>query len=232
MAELTRLPGMPAIRYRLMTAADIGSVPIGHMGTEDEVRDRIAALGSAAVLAFDGDRHVAQLQFRAYEPGVRSPDGLWDPLYWMDFAGRDLPVPDGSLAVFCYHVGQLDESDDRDPAYLGRGIGLQLLDEFVAWAARAGFGGIVAKATPASRPVMGFMGGQPAAAYGERGFVTGPSWVDDDLATVVRDRELASAGELPAAATVAACVLDLGDGGSPAPSGLRARSATSPHREG
>jgi hypothetical protein len=39
---------MTTLRYRLMTAADIGSVPIGHMGTEDEVRDRIAALGSAA----------------------------------------------------------------------------------------------------------------------------------------------------------------------------------------
>lgn len=221
---------MTTLRYRLMTAADIGSVPIGHMGTEDEVGDRIAALGSAAVLAFDGDRHVAQLQFRAYQPGVLSPDGLWDPLYWMDFTGQHLALPDRSLAVFCYHVGQLDESDDRDPRYFGRGIGLQLLDELVGWATGAGFGGIVAKATPANRPVMAFMGGQPPGAYEERGFITGPSWVDDDLAAVVRQRNLAPAEELPAAATVAACVLDLHNGESLGMSGLQARSVASTHR--
>ncbi|MDA3038337.1 MAG: GNAT family N-acetyltransferase [Actinomycetota bacterium] len=211
---------MTAISYRLMRAADLGSVPIGHMGTEGEVMDRIAAMGSAAVLAFDGDRHVGQLQFRAYQPGVRSPDSLWDPLYWMDFAGHHLGVPDRSLAVFCYHVGQLDESDDRDPAYLGRGIGLRLLDELVAWAAASGFGGIVAKATPSSRPIMGFTGGQPPSAYEERGFITGSSWVDEDLAAVVGERELAPAGELPAAATLAACVLTFGDGGNGAASTL------------
>lgn len=34
-------------------------------------------------------------------------------------------------------MGQLDDSDHRNPAYLGRGIGLRLLDELVGWAATA-----------------------------------------------------------------------------------------------
>ncbi len=46
---------MTTLRDRLMTAADIGSVPIGHMGTEDEVRQRILApageLPAAATVA-------------------------------------------------------------------------------------------------------------------------------------------------------------------------------------
>lgn len=57
-------------------------------------------------------------------------------------------------------------------------------------------------------------------AYEARGFITGPSWVDDDLATAERDRDLAPAAELPAAATVAACVLTFGDGGNRAGSTL------------
>ena len=71
------------------------------------------------MLAFDDGRHVAQLQVRPYEPGTRSPDGLDDPLYWMDFADRSPSVPDGAVAVFCYHVGQVDDSEERDPAYWG-----------------------------------------------------------------------------------------------------------------
>lgn len=203
---------MSVITYRPMTAADIGSVPIGHMGTDDEVRLRVEALGSAAMLAFDGSRHVGQLQFRLFEPGVRSPDGLWDPLYWMDFTGAEPSptVPDRSLALFCYHVGQLDDSDDRDQAYMGRGIGLRLLDELVEWARGEDFGAIVAKATPPIRSVMAFMGGQPRSGYEDRGFETVATWLDDDLARVVTERELVSASELPAAATVACCVLPLG----------------------
>ena len=46
----------------------------GGMGTEDEIRQRIQQLGSAAILGFDGGQHVAQLQFRAFAAGSRSPD--------------------------------------------------------------------------------------------------------------------------------------------------------------
>ena len=169
------------ISFRPMTAADIGSVPIGHQGEADEVRQRIADLGSSAVLAFDGEQHVGQLQFRRYVPGTRSPDSLWDPLYWADFGERDLALPDQTLAVFCYHVGQLDDTDDRDARYQGRGIGLHLLDHFLEWAKRAGFEAVVAKAVPAPRPIMAFMGGQPAKAYQDRGFAVVASWVDAEL---------------------------------------------------
>jgi hypothetical protein len=64
--------------FRLLTAADVGVVPIGHQGDPDEVLQRIADLGSSAMLAFDGDQHVGQLQFRRYEPNIRSPKSLYE----------------------------------------------------------------------------------------------------------------------------------------------------------
>lgn len=197
------------ITYRPMTSDDIGSVPIGHMGSEAEVRARIDTIGSAALLAFDGDQHVGQLQFRVFEAGVRSPNSLWDPLYWMDFAEHQPTVPDRSLAVFCYHVGQLDDTDERDTNYMGRGIGLRLLDELIDWAHRGDFGAIVAKAAPSNRAVMAFMGGQPREGYEQRGFQTVSTWADEDLAQVVRERELVTEGDLSMTATVGCCVLRL-----------------------
>ena len=101
----------------MMNLADVGTVPIGHQGDADEVRVRIGDLGSSAVLAFDGGRHVAQLQLRRYEAGRRSPRGLDEPLYWMDFDGHVPPLPERTIVVFCYHVGQTDDSDARDPRY-------------------------------------------------------------------------------------------------------------------
>lgn len=190
-----------------MTAADVGVVPISHQGEPDEVRQRIAELGSSAMLAFDRDQHVGQLQFRRYEPGIRSPKGLWDPLYWADFAGRAPDLPARTLAVFCYHVGQLDDTDARDPRYQGRGLGLSLLDHFLDWAGQSGFAAVVAKAVPSHRPVMLFMGGQPASVYQARGFETVISWVDPELRSVVEDRGLIPDGVNPDdAARVSCCV--------------------------
>jgi len=198
------------ISFRPMTAADVGVVPIGHQGEPDEVLRRIADLGSSAMLAFDGDRHVGQLQFRHYEPGIRSPRGLWDPLYWADFAGHAPDLPARTLSVFCYHVGQLDDTDARDPRYQGRGLGVRLLDHFLDWATQAGFAAVVAKAVPPHRPVMIFMGGQPATVYQTRGFETVASWVDSELRTTVKDRGLAPDGVSPDdAARVSCCVLRL-----------------------
>jgi hypothetical protein len=71
------------ILYRPMLESDVGSVPIACQGNPDQVRDRIAHLGSSAVLAFDEGQHVGQLQFRRYEAGTRSPNGVWDPLCWL-----------------------------------------------------------------------------------------------------------------------------------------------------
>jgi hypothetical protein len=45
---------LESITFRPMTADDLGRVPIGHQGEPDEVRRRIAELGSSAMLAFDG----------------------------------------------------------------------------------------------------------------------------------------------------------------------------------
>jgi GNAT superfamily N-acetyltransferase len=195
------------ISFRPMTAADIGAVPISHQGEPDEVRQRIAELGSSAMLAFDGSQHVGQLQFRRYQPGIRSPKGLWDPLYWADFTGHTLDLPAHTLAVFCYHVGQLDDTDTRDPRYQGRGLGLGLLDYFLDWAARSGFDAVVAKAVPSYRPVMLFMGGQPASVYQARGFETVTSWVDPELRSIVEDRSLVPDGvDADDAARVSCCV--------------------------
>jgi GNAT superfamily N-acetyltransferase len=195
------------ISFRPMTAADVGLIPISHQGEPDEVVQRIAELGSSAMLAFDGDRHVGQLQFRRYEPGTRSPRGLWDPLYWADFAGHVPDLPPRTLAVFCYHVGQLDDTDARDPRYQGRGLGLRLLDQFLDWATQAGFAAVVAKAVPPYRPVMLFMGGHPASVYQTRGFEIVDSWIDPEVRTVVADRGLVPYGvNSDAAAQVSCCV--------------------------
>src|SRR5215813_9260332 len=148
-----------------MTADDLGRVPIGHQGDLDEVRHRIAKLGSSAILAFDGTQHVAQLQFRRYEPGLRSPDSINHPLYWGDFGRRAPVLPWRTLAVFCYHVGQLDDTDGRDSRYQGRGLGARLLDELVAWAARENFAAVVAKAVSTDRGFISMTGAQLVAMY-------------------------------------------------------------------
>ncbi len=190
-----------------MAAADIGRVPTGHQGEPQEVRQRIRDIGSSAILAFDGPQHVGQLQFRRYVPGTRSPQGLWHPLYWADFGDRDLDLPAQTLAVFCYHVGQLDDTDDRDPRYQGRGIGLRLLDGLLDWATQAGFAALVAKAVPAPRPIMAFMGGQAAKAYQERGFQQADSWVDAELKTLVVEKRLVPSDISPDEAARVSCMV-------------------------
>jgi GNAT superfamily N-acetyltransferase len=192
-----------------MVADDVGRLPIGCQGEPDEVRARIAELGTSALLAFDGARHVGQLQVRAYRPQVRSPKGIHHPLYWADFEGRAPALPARTLAVCCYHVGQLDDTDARDSRYQGQGLGARLLDELLAWARRAGFAAVVAKAVPAERAVMTVMGGQPPAIYEARGFAVAASWVDPALRALVTvtERGLVAAGaDLDAAARVACCV--------------------------
>ena len=197
----------PTIRYRPMTVEDIGAVPIGHQGDEQEVRARIQDLGASAVLAFDGPQHVGQLQFRRYAADTRSPKGLWDPLYWGEFGNAAPSLPDRSLSIYCYHVGQLDDTDDRDARYQGRGIGLRLLDYFLEWAKQAGFEAVTAKATPVSREVMAFMGGHPPKAYIERGFEVFSSAVDTELRDIVKDRQLVPASaDLDSAARISCCV--------------------------
>lgn len=173
-----------------MTVADIDQVPMQCHGQSDAVSERIRTLGSTAILVFDGEQHVAQLQFRRYNAALRSPDGIWDPLYWGDFGETAPDLPPNSLSVFCYHVGQVDNTEARDPNYQGRGIGLAMLDFFLDWADAAGFETIAAKFTPSPRPVMGFMGGQPAEAYEARGFKVVNSWVDQQLYDVLREKEL------------------------------------------
>jgi GNAT superfamily N-acetyltransferase len=196
------------MKYRPMVASDIGSVPIAHQGDKAEVLARIADLGASAILAFDGGRHVGQLQFRRYQPRARSPGGVWDPLYWMDFAEPAPDVPFATVAVCCCHVGQLDESKRRAQQYLGRGIGSALLDRFLGWAGDRQFEAVIAKATPGRRSVMEFLGGFPARVYQDRGFEIAHAWRDHDLAGVVRDRALADQRDVEAS-TVACCVLRL-----------------------
>ena len=196
------------LRCRVMTAQDVGTAPIDHQGSADEVRARICDLGSSAVLAFDADQHVGQLQFRRFVRDLRSPKGLFDPLYWGDFADVSVPeLPAATLNVFCYHVGQLKDGEERDARYQGRGIGLKLLDALLAWAQESGFEAVVAKAVPPVRPVAVFMGGQTASAYEDRGFETLSRWIDAELRQVIADRGLVEAGvDLDPASEVALCV--------------------------
>lgn len=197
----------PNLIYRLLQSEDIGQVPMMCQGGEDAVMTRVADIGSAAVLVFDGEQHVAQLQFRRYDRDLRSPKGLWDPLYWGDFGDTAPHLPANSLAVFCYHVGQLEDSDARDKRYQGRGIGLDMLDYLIDWAVDQAFSAMVAKCTPSPRPVMSFMGGQPAEAYIERGFELQHSWVDSQLWDVIRERQLVDETAIAyEAARVGCCV--------------------------
>jgi GNAT superfamily N-acetyltransferase len=170
-----------AIQYRPLTATDVERVPLLHQGTPEEVRARITAIGSSAILAFEEGDHVGQIQFRPYEPGMASPNGLHDPLYWMDFEDQAPTMPDRSLSLFCYHVGQLDNTDRRDPRYMGRGIGTRLLDETIAWAEKAGFSAIIAKGLSSLWPIPQVMGGMPTGLYLRRQFKIAASYYDQQL---------------------------------------------------
>ena len=178
------------INYRSMVAADLAQVPLQCQGSRTALEARIADVGSAAILGFDQAQHVAQLQFRRYDASLRSPNGLWDPLYWGDFGDHAPQLPHATLAVFCFHVGQLEDSDARDARYQGRGIGLEMLDFLIEWATARQFEAMVAKFTPAPRAVMSFMGGQPESAYTARGFRTHAAWVDEQLRDVIGDKRL------------------------------------------
>lgn len=173
------------IHYRPMTMSDLGSVPIDCQGPEAGIRSRIADLGASAILAFDGEQHVGQLQFRRYDPALRSPAGIMDPSYWGDFGQANAPaLPPETLNLFCYHVGQLTSGNARDPRYQGRGIGVALLEQFVRWADAAGVEATVAKALPPYRALAVLMGGHPASVYEDHGFEVAAHWCDRDL----RDR--------------------------------------------
>ena len=195
------------ISYRPMVADDVDHVPIGCQGERSVLLARIDELGSAAILAFENAQHVAQLQFRRYDRDLRSTEGIWNPDYWGDFGDQGPELPYATLSVFCYHVGQTDDTENRDPKYQGRGIGLALLDYLLEWAEAQGFEAIIAKCTPPERPVMGFMGGQPPEAYIARGFEKVASWVDQQLAAAVLEREIVSENaDLDAFARVGVCV--------------------------
>ena len=173
--------------YRLLTEDDIGHVPLQHQGSPAEVLERVKTCGSSAMLAFEENTHVGQLQFRPYIPDTVSPNGLYDPLYWMDFQGHAPPLPDKTLALFCYHVGQLHDTDERDPRYFGRGIGTQLLDRTLSWVAASGFNAILAKGLTSHPPLIQFMGGMPEAVYRSRGFISAATYHDGDLRSCLDD---------------------------------------------
>lgn len=156
------------------------------------------------MLVFDGGMHAGQLQFRPYVPDTVSPQGLHHPLYWMDFAGHAPPLPARTLSLFCYHVGQTDNTQNRDARYFGRGIGLRLLDKTLAWAQAAGFDAVVAKGCPEYAQVIRFMGGMPVSVYRNKGFTVAASYGDEELRGVVEALKI-SAGAAEAA-QISVCV--------------------------
>ena len=198
------------IHYRPMVKSDIGSVPIDCQGTEDEVSGRIDDLGASAMLAFHHDQHVGQLQFRRFVPGLKSPRGLWEPLYWGDFSDHEPELSGNAISIFCYHVGQRDDTQARDAVYQGQGIGVALLDYLLDWAGKAGFDTVVAKGCPSVRSVMGFLGGQSAEIYESRGFSILSRWSDTQLRDVVQEKQLLSSDtDIDQASMVSCCVKSL-----------------------
>ena len=201
---------MAEICYRPMTADDIGKVPLDCHGGEEALAARIEDLGSAAILAFDGEQHVGQLQFRRHVRGLRSPNGIHSPDYWGDFGGLGPELPSSTLGVFCFHVGQLTDGFARDVRYFGRGIGVGLLDHFLSWAETHKFEAVVAKSVPPDRAVMTFMGGQPARVYTDRGFDEVVTFVDPELHKALLELQLiGETADRAAVATVGMCVRHL-----------------------
>ena len=193
------------IEFRPMVGGDVGRYPIGCQGEASEVAARIEDLGASAILAFNGTQHVGQLQFRRYDRELRSPSGAAEPAYWGDFGVRAPDLGRNALAIFCYHVGQTDDSAERDASYFGRGIGFGLLDYFLNWAEQQGYDAVVAKATPAARSVMTFMGGLPVSAYRDRGFEVTSSWIDTQVRDMVSERGLVEEGASPQDASEVSC---------------------------
>lgn len=203
-------PELSAIHLRPMRLEDLGEVPLDCHGEAAEAADRIRDLGAAAILAFDGDQHVGQLQFRRHRPGLRSAAGVFSPDYWGDFEGRAPPLPEATLCIYCYHVGQLTPGKDRDARYQGRGLGAALLDHLIHWARSHGFAAIVAKSMPPAREVLQFMGGQTEATYASRGFACVDRWTDHAMHAALVERGLVGADSTPEQdATVGLCVLSL-----------------------
>lgn len=185
------------IRFRPMLASDIGQVPTNCHGEPSALSERIRELGSAAILAYDGDQHVGQLQFRKHLPDLRSTAGIFCPDWWGDFAGRRQNVPDRTLCISCYHVGQLTDGEARDQRYQGRGLGAALLDYLVDWADANRFGAVVAMTVPANTAVMRFMGGQPENIYAAKGFIRIDRWVDRQMHGTLVDRGLIAKDDDP-----------------------------------
>jgi len=168
------------------------------------------------MMVFEGDRHVGQLQFRPYVPNTVSPNGLHHPLYWMDFQGHAPKLPPRTLALFCFHVGQTDDTQARDSRYFGQGIGIRLLTEMLNWATGAGFEAVVAKGCPGFRPIIEYMGGLPTETYRQQGFSIAATYQDEELRRAVEEmlsgrsgpeRQKAATGLDPAkAAEVSVCV--------------------------
>jgi GNAT superfamily N-acetyltransferase len=201
---------LSSISFRPLGPDDCSHVPLDCHGEPDALAMRIRDLGAAAILAYDGIQHVGQLQFRRYEPGFHCEHGIHDADYWGDFGGRTPRLPERTLAIHCYHVGQLSTGMDRDPRYQGRGLGVALLDQLIEWATERGFGAVVAKATPSDPAVMRFMGGQPERVYAARGFTCVDRWVDQQLYESLVAAGLIARGDDPSAtARVGLCVRGL-----------------------
>lgn len=202
-----------SIRFRPMQAEDVGRVPMDCHGDVVDLTARIRDLGAAAILAYDEDQHVGQLQFRKHRPALRSEAGISSPDYWGDFAGRAPALPERTLCIYCYHVGQLTDGKARDPRYQGRGLGAALLDHLIHWAQANGFAAIVAKSMPADPAVMQFMGGQPEHVYTAKGFKCIDRWVDHGMYEALVERRLIAKGSDPEGmASVGLCVRELSPG--------------------
>ena len=156
------------------------------------------------MLVFDGQQHIGQMQFRPYVPHTVSPRGLHHPLYWMDYQGLAPDLPEKTLALFCYHVGQTDNTQARDSHYFGKGIGLRLLNETLRWAKDIGFEAVIAKGCPGYRPIIEYMGGMPTEVYREQGFEITATYIDQELRTVVKS--LAGNWDPDQASEVSVCV--------------------------
>ena len=156
------------------------------------------------MVVFDDLKHIGQLQFRPYVPGTVSPQGLHHPLYWMDFQGHAPDLPEKTLSLFCFHVGQTDNTQARNPLYFGKGIGAALLNRTLEWAEAVGFEAVIAKGCPGVRPIIEFMGGMPTEVYRGKGFRIEAVYIDQELRGAVTS--LAGDWDPDQASAIGVCV--------------------------
>jgi GNAT superfamily N-acetyltransferase len=200
------------ITYRMMDPSTLlcrcmhgGAVPIADATeaipqvsqevVERFLRRMLAAYGSCAVLALDGDLIVGVLWF--YPQWVKQQVGgpiciqgeNYDALTRFDTE----PVPDrDALPTRTLHIECMMLLRSERAKYTERGIGRGMIEHLIAWARRDGWARIEARAIPDIKPLRLWAGAYTVARYRALGFevVPGRTTTDAGLLEGAKSQQL------------------------------------------